>query len=55
MFPITVGAYLANPFYAGLYKHGDSYIYVTMGTYYWGFPVRVMTQHEITKITLHST
>jgi hypothetical protein len=24
------------------------------GTYYWGFPMRILTQHEITKITLVS-
>ncbi|XP_076109804.1 transmembrane protein with metallophosphoesterase domain-like [Mytilus galloprovincialis] len=54
MFPIIIGAYFINPFYAGLYQHGDSFIYVTMGTYYWGFPMRIGTQHEITKITLVS-
>jgi len=53
MFPITIGAYLFNPFYAGLYRHSDrSHVYVSMGTMYWGFPVRFLTQAEITKINL---
>ncbi|VDI29722.1 Hypothetical predicted protein [Mytilus galloprovincialis] len=52
MFPYIISSYLINPFYAGLYQHGDTFIYVSMGTYYWGFPMRIGTQHEITKITL---
>ncbi|KAJ8303304.1 hypothetical protein KUTeg_019700 [Tegillarca granosa] len=53
MFPLTIGAYLFNPFYVGLYKYGDhSHVYVSMGTIYWGMPVRFMTHKEIIKITL---
>ena len=52
MFPLIIGAYFANPFYVGLYRYGDSYVYVSPGTVYWGMPVRIFTQHEITKITL---
>lgn len=53
--PVVFGAYLFNPFYAGLYRYGDnSHVYVSMGTVYWGFPVRIMTMQEITSITLHT-
>lgn len=53
--PVVFGAYLFNPFYAGLYRFGDnSHVYVSMGTVYWGFPVRIMTIQEITSITLHN-
>nr|XP_011422305.2 transmembrane protein with metallophosphoesterase domain [Crassostrea gigas] len=53
--PVVFGAYLFNPFYAGLYPYGDnSHVYVSMGTVYWGFPVRIMTMQEITSITLHT-
>lgn len=53
--PVVFGAYLFNPFYAGLYHYGDnSHVYVSMGTVYWGFPVRIMTMQEITSITLHT-
>ncbi|XP_061197484.1 transmembrane protein with metallophosphoesterase domain-like [Saccostrea echinata] len=53
--PVVFGAYLFNPFYAGLYRYGDnSHVYVSMGTVYWGFPVRIMTTQEITFITLHA-
>ena len=54
MFPIIIGAYLFNPFYVGLYQQDKTHVYVTPGTYYWGFPMRILTQHEITKITLVS-
>ncbi|XP_053401981.1 transmembrane protein with metallophosphoesterase domain-like isoform X2 [Mercenaria mercenaria] len=53
MFPLTIGAYFFNPYYAGLYRHGEhSHVYVSMGTVYWGFPIRFGTNREITKITL---
>ena len=53
IFPITIGAYLFNPYYAGLYKHGEnSHVYVSMGTVYWGFPMRLGTSSEISVIRL---
>ncbi|XP_052231791.1 transmembrane protein with metallophosphoesterase domain-like isoform X1 [Dreissena polymorpha] len=56
MFPLMLGAYLLNPFYAGLYRHGDqAHVYVSMGTRFWGFPVRFGTSSEISHITLVST
>ncbi|KAL3858815.1 hypothetical protein ACJMK2_009068 [Sinanodonta woodiana] len=53
MFPVTIGAYLFNPYYAGLYRHGNhNHIYVSTGAAYWGFPIRFGTTSEITQITL---
>ncbi|KAH9502931.1 hypothetical protein Btru_072406 [Bulinus truncatus] len=57
MFPMMIGAYLLNPFFAGLYKYGPngSHVYVSQGTQYWGIPMRLGTTLEITSITLRST
>lgn len=55
MFPLTIAAYLFNPYFAGLYRHGNhAHVYVSMGTMYWGFPVRFGTNKEITVIKLLS-
>lgn len=55
MFPLMVGAYLINPFFAGLYHYkGQSYVYVSEGTVYWGIPMRIGSTMEITEITLTS-
>jgi hypothetical protein len=45
---------LAQPFVLGLHRQGDTQIYVSAGTAYWGPPMRLGTQGEITKITLLS-
>ncbi|XP_005103039.1 transmembrane protein with metallophosphoesterase domain [Aplysia californica] len=56
LFPMMAGAYLLNPFYAGLYSVGDNrHVYVSRGTQYWGIPMRIGTRMEITKITLVPT
>ncbi|XP_041376694.1 transmembrane protein with metallophosphoesterase domain-like [Gigantopelta aegis] len=53
MFPFMIPAYLINPFYAGLYKYGkDSHVYVSMGTQYWGIPMRILTTMEITQLIM---
>ncbi|XP_069112774.1 transmembrane protein with metallophosphoesterase domain-like [Argopecten irradians] len=53
MFPLIVGAYLSNPYYLGLYRHGrNSHIYVSQGTNFWGIPMRTFTSREIAVITL---
>jgi hypothetical protein len=36
----------------GLYKRGESYIYTTVGTGYWGPPMRLFSRSEIVKIVL---
>ncbi|XP_067651468.1 transmembrane protein with metallophosphoesterase domain-like [Haliotis asinina] len=52
-FPVIIGAYFLNPFFYGLYRYGESsHVYVSMGTQYWGIPVRIGTTMEVTKIIL---
>lgn len=54
-FPMIIMAYFVNPFYAGLYRYGESsHVYVSQGTQYWGIPMRLGTTMEITCITLHT-
>jgi predicted MPP superfamily phosphohydrolase len=46
---------LANPFLElamGAYKRGDSLLYVSPGTNYWGIPFRVGARAEVTILTL---
>jgi predicted MPP superfamily phosphohydrolase len=43
---------LQQPFVAGLHRHGDTQIYVSRGTGYWGPPLRVGARAEITRIEL---
>jgi uncharacterized protein len=45
---------LAQPYIAGLHRHGNTQIYVNPGTGYWGPPMRLGTRAEITRITLRS-
>ncbi|KAK1161884.1 transmembrane protein with metallophosphoesterase domain [Acipenser oxyrinchus oxyrinchus] len=55
IFPLTIAAYLLNPFFSGLYKVGDrSFVYVTPGTMYYGIPMRIASRAEITEIILKS-
>lgn len=51
-FPFNVLVHLAQPYVAGLAKHGSTWIYVSRGTGYWGPPMRVGAPHEITLVTL---
>lgn len=51
-FPFNVLVHLAQPYVAGLAKHGPTWIYVSRGTGYWGPPLRVGAPHEITLVTL---
>jgi len=43
---------LVQPFVSGLHKRGDSQIYVSSGTGYWGPPMRIAAPSEITLIEL---
>jgi hypothetical protein len=45
---------LDQPFVAGLHRVGETWIYVSSGTGYWGPPVRVGSHAEITRIELVS-
>jgi hypothetical protein len=44
--------YLQQPYVSGLHRHGDAQIYVSRGTGYWGPPMRLGADAEITKLTL---
>ena len=44
---------LVHPYLAGLHKHRErTWIYVSRGTGYWGPPMRLAAQHEVTVLTL---
>jgi predicted MPP superfamily phosphohydrolase len=51
-FPMNILVHLAQPYVAGLHRHGPTWIYVSRGTGYWGPPLRVGAPHEITRIRL---
>lgn len=54
MWPFTWLVRLQTRFVAGLYRIGRSQLYVSLGTGYWGPPVRVLAPAEITLLTLRS-
>ncbi len=54
IFPFGILARLVQPFVAGLHRRGDSQIYVSSGTGYWGPPMRIAAPSEITLIELES-
>jgi predicted MPP superfamily phosphohydrolase len=54
MWPFTWLVRLQTRFVAGLYKLGRSQLYVSLGTGYWGPPIRVLAPAEITLLTLRS-
>ena len=54
LWPFGFFVRLAQPYVAGLHRHGDSQIYVNPGTGYWGPPMRLGTRAEITKIILRA-
>jgi predicted MPP superfamily phosphohydrolase len=43
---------LQQPYVAGLARHGETMLYVSRGTGYWGPPMRLNAPAEITRITL---
>lgn len=51
-FPWNFFVKLQQPYVAGLHKHGPTWIYVSKGTGYWGPPVRVGAQAEISQIQI---
>jgi predicted MPP superfamily phosphohydrolase len=51
-FPWNLVAALGQPYIKGLHNHNGTWIYVSKGTGYWGPPVRLGAQSEITEITL---
>ena len=55
MVPFNWLAHIEQPFISGLHRTGETWIYVSQGTGYWGPPMRVGTRSEITFIKLVST
>jgi len=51
---LIVVVQLQQPFVSGLHKLGETQIYVSPGTGYWGPPMRLGTRAEITRITLRT-
>jgi predicted MPP superfamily phosphohydrolase len=43
---------LQQPYVAGLHRHGESWIYVSRGTGFWGPPMRLAAPAEITHVQL---
>ncbi|MBW2418418.1 MAG: metallophosphoesterase [Deltaproteobacteria bacterium] len=54
IWPFVYLVRLAIPFVAGLYRIGDSQLYVSRGTAFWGPPLRLFAPAEITEILLRS-
>ena len=52
IFPWGLMVRLDQPYVAGLALHGDTHIYVSRGTGYWGPPMRVAAPSEITLVEL---
>ncbi|MCX6584186.1 MAG: metallophosphoesterase [Candidatus Aminicenantes bacterium] len=50
--PMDLLVWLYYKYPAGLFKKGDSFIYTSYGTGYWGPPMRFLSRNEIVKITL---
>ena len=52
LWPFTVLVALAQPYVAGLHSRGNSQLYVSRGTGFWGPPMRVFAPAEITLLRL---
>jgi uncharacterized protein len=52
LFPFNFLVRLQQPYIKGLNRHGRALVYVSSGTGYWGPPMRVGTEAEITQISL---
>jgi predicted MPP superfamily phosphohydrolase len=52
IFPFGFLVSLRYPFVAGLYQLGESYLYVSRGTGFWGPPMRLAAPSEITELEL---
>jgi uncharacterized protein len=53
IFPFGFLTRLVQPFVSGLHQRGESQIYVSSGTGYWGPPMRIAAPAEITLIELN--
>ncbi|APR83300.1 Cytoplasmic membrane protein [Minicystis rosea] len=54
IFPWNFFVRLDQPYIAGLSKQGDTHIYVSRGTGFWGPPMRVAAPAEISVVELHA-
>ncbi len=54
IWPWNYFVYLQQPFVVGLHAVGDTQIYVSPGTGYWGPPMRLGSRAEITQVVLRS-
>jgi len=54
IWPFGYAVRLAVPWVAGLYEEQGSQLYVSCGTGFWGPPMRLGTEAEITRITLRA-
>lgn len=52
LFPFTYLVSLEQPYVAGLYRRGDTQVYVSRGTGYWGPPMRLAAPAEITEVVI---
>ena len=52
IFPFNLIVRLVYRYFYGLYRIGDSRLYVTSGTGQWGPPMRLFTRTEIVRFTL---
>ena len=50
-FPFSILVNMVHPFIKGLHKRGNTWVYINQGTGYWGPPIRIGTEPEITDIT----
>lgn len=56
LFPIHLWHLIREPYFAGLYQHkSGSYVYVSSGVHFWGMPMRLWSQAEITHVSLITT
>lgn len=51
-FPFSLLVQLAHPFLKGLHKKENTWVYINQGTGYWGPPMRIGTEPEITEIII---
>nr|XP_039252777.1 transmembrane protein with metallophosphoesterase domain-like [Styela clava] len=55
-YPTALFVYLGNAYFYGLYQYdATSYVYVSQGVFYYGWPMRIGSHCEITEITLISS
>ena len=55
IWPFNFLVHLTNPYLYGSFKLGQANLFVTSGTFFWGPPMRLLTNNEIVFITLKGT